>query len=586
MRHPDARIGLVTLAAVAIAVLAPLTADAAPAAEGRTVGDTLTVVMRPILSVPEIVADGHGFTIEAKASTGTSGWSAALERDDLSYPLALSGVSYESAYERWFMTATVPTGTPEELYDLHVQASGGIDDVTKHSVMVEDAISNDFYFVHITDTHLPTHLFYYENGAETDTTEMDDLRAVIDDINIINPAFVLLTGDVVNEGELEDYLDRHYFTKAKRILGEFDVPVFVTAGNHDVGGWDDTPPPDGTARKTWWRFFGWRYLNDPPPAETIYTQNYSFDYGAAHFTGIEAYNNYDRWRRTTYGNDSFTTRQLAWLADDLSLVHPVKAVVLFYHMDFQDQLNLGSLGVDGTLWGHIHSSQGAEGATPFDLATDSVCDGHRAMRLVRVEDNIVTPSSPISAGSSGYNLRVNYSAPNDGTETEITATITNGQHESFEHGRVKFHVPAASMPYVVDGGTVTHSVVDGDAATYYVNVSIPSMSVTDVTISADTGVGDIPVAALTLTAPATPNPTTSSASVGFSLGAASHVVADVFDLRGRLVAHVLDEDMEPGDQSLTWDTKDAGGRNVPAGVYFVRLASGDRSLSEKLVVLR
>ncbi len=574
-------------AVLVAACLLLIIAAGAANAEERAIGDTLTVVMRPILSVPVVRADGQSFTIEAKASSGATGWSAALERGGLSYSLPLTNVSYESSYERWFMTATIPAGTPEELYDLHVQANGGIDDVTKHSVMVEDAFANDYYFVHITDTHLPTHLFYNDSGADSDTTEMDDIRAVINDINIINPAFVLITGDLVNEGELEEFLNKRYFTRAKRILGEFDVPLFLTAGNHDVGGWNSTPPPDGTARKTWWRFFGWRYLNDPPPGETIYTQNYSFDYGHAHFVGIEAYNNYDDWRRSTYGDDSFTTRQMAWLADDLSLVHPVKAVVLFYHMDFQNQLNLGSLGVDGSLYGHIHSNSGATGATPFDLATKSVCDDNRTMRLIRVSENVVTPSASIYAGGgSGYNLRVNYDAANDGTQTEITATITNGQPEDFEHGRIKFHVPAASMPYEVDTGTITHSIVDGDVATYYVSLNITSMSVTDVTISADTGVGDVPVASLTLAAPATPNPATAGASMRFSLGAKARVVADVFDVRGRRVAGLLDAEVEPGVQSLTWDTRDASGRSVPGGVYFIRIASETEMLSEKLVVLR
>ncbi|MBC8450691.1 metallophosphoesterase, partial [bacterium] len=265
---PQSALATVTLLLLAaMAAVAPIDAFAQPTDSpgARAIGDTLTVVMRPILSVPTIIADGQSFTIEAKASSSTTGWTATLERGGLSYSLALSSVSYESSYERWFMTATVPSGTPEELYDLHVQADGGIDDVTAHSVMVEDALSNDFYFIHITDTHLPTHVYYYESGADTDTTEIDDLRAVIDDINIINPAFVLLTGDVINEGELEDFLDKRYFTRTKRLLKELDVPVYLTAGNHDVGGWDDSPPPDGTARRNWWKFFGWRYLNDPPP---------------------------------------------------------------------------------------------------------------------------------------------------------------------------------------------------------------------------------------------------------------------------------------------------------------------------------
>ena len=52
------------------------------------------------------------------------------------------------------------------------------------------------------DTHFSTHLYYYESGSNSRCRELLDLRAVIDDINIMNPAFVLFTGDVVNEGEL------------------------------------------------------------------------------------------------------------------------------------------------------------------------------------------------------------------------------------------------------------------------------------------------------------------------------------------------------------------------------------------------
>ncbi|MCD4691008.1 hypothetical protein K8S17_06045, partial [bacterium] len=115
----------VALALLLLAVLLAVAPASARIDEGamsgvRAVGDTLTVVMRPILSVPQIVADGQSFTIEAKASSSTTGWTASLERSGLSYALPLSNVTYESSHERWFMTATVPTNTPEELYDLRV----------------------------------------------------------------------------------------------------------------------------------------------------------------------------------------------------------------------------------------------------------------------------------------------------------------------------------------------------------------------------------------------------------------------------------------------------------------------------------
>jgi 3',5'-cyclic AMP phosphodiesterase CpdA len=90
---------------------------------------------------------------------------------------------------------------------------------------------------------------------------MADLWSLIEDFEILNPEFVLLTGDVVNEGELEDYMGLRCYSRAKNIISEFSVPVYVGGGNHDLGGWDDTPPPDGTARRDWWRFFGWKHLD-------------------------------------------------------------------------------------------------------------------------------------------------------------------------------------------------------------------------------------------------------------------------------------------------------------------------------------
>jgi len=75
-------------------------------------------------------------------------------------------------------------------------ADGGIVDTTKNAVRIVSEYKDEYYFIHITDTHLPTHLYYYEPGSESDTSEIQDLREVINDINIINPEFVLLTVDL------------------------------------------------------------------------------------------------------------------------------------------------------------------------------------------------------------------------------------------------------------------------------------------------------------------------------------------------------------------------------------------------------
>ncbi len=547
-------------------------------------GDTLTVVMRPILSVPEIVTPGGSFVIEADAAPSTSDWTAALERQGLVHPLTITDAVYEHGYERWFLTATVPQAIPSELYDLVVEASGGIHDDVKHAVAVRDSIEDDFYFIQITDTHLPTHRYNYQPGAESDTTEMDDLRAVIQDINLINPAFVLITGDLINEGELEEYLGWRVYTKAKRILGELEVPVYVVAGNHDIGGWDSTPPSDGTSRRDWWSFFGWRSLYDPPAADGMYTQNYSFDYGRAHFVGLEAYINYDDWREDIYGWESFTYRQMQWLSQDLALADPASPRILFYHYDFDHELNLDALGVECALWGHVHQTSGGSAEPPYDLSTGPVCDGHRIMRLVRVAGDAVYPSEPIAAGPTGEELFVIFDPPNAGISAHITATITNQTPETFEHALVKFRVPADSLPCGVQGGEITQTIVEGDVAVCYVRVTIPPQDTTTVTI--EPVPQSLPDGTIALLKQNRPNPARAGTTIEFVLAFPAEVRIDVFDVAGRRVRTLRNEEYQAGEHEVPWDLKNEDGLGVASGIYFYRLQAGGQSTARKLAVIK
>ncbi|MFH1842713.1 MAG: metallophosphoesterase, partial [bacterium] len=367
-------------------------------ANAEPIGDVLTTIQRPLLNIPAIVTPGQTFEISCDADPAATGWSAELRHGPTVVPLAITGASYDASTLWWTMNAELPGSLLHELYDLRVAAGGGIDDTTWNAVQVIDAFKIDWYFVHITDPHLPDHTFSSSGGVPADSTEMDDLRAVIDDINLLRPEFVLLTGDLVNEGELEDYLEWRAYTRSQRLLAELEVPVYLVAGNHDLGGWDSTPPSDGTARRDWWRFFGWDRLDNPPPGAPEYTQNYSFDYGPVHFVGLEAYINYDSWRYSIYGGESFTNAQLDWLDDDLAAASSSSAQVLFHHRDFNYQLNLSSLGVEMSLSGHIHSDDGSLSSTPYDLSTNNTCDGERAYRLVRVSGSSLQPRPTMEAG--------------------------------------------------------------------------------------------------------------------------------------------------------------------------------------------
>jgi predicted MPP superfamily phosphohydrolase len=444
-----------------------------------------------------------------------------------------------------------------ELYDLRVTASGGLDDTTRNAVRVLTEFKTDYYFAHITDTHLPDHRFSDQGGVPEDSTETVDFRTVIHDLNIIHPEFVLITGDFINEGELEDYLNWRAFTRAQRQLTELEVPVFLIAGNHDLGGWDNTPPPDGTSRRNWWRFFGWPRLDDPAPGAPWRTQNYSFDYGPVHFTALESYVNYDGWRSSIYGYESFTSDQMQWLSQDLAAAAGSQSQVLFYHFDFSDQINLNSLGVEMVLSGHTHGGRGSITIPPYDLGTEALCDGRRAYRMIHVSNGTLIPQETLYAGSSGQSLTVGYSPANDGTHDLVNATVTNNNPQRFEHAQLRFNMPKQPATIEVTGGTLDQIDDSGAVAVCYVSVDVLASG--SQVVSVRSNPSDVPEAgrsyALRLDQNH-PNPFNPATEFDYYLPSAGFAHLAVFDVKGREVAVLLTGVQPAGRGTVRWDGRD------------------------------
>src|SRR5262249_47235073 len=70
--------------------------------------------------------------------------------------------------------------------------------------------------------------------------------------------------------------------------------------------------------------------------------------------------------------------------------------------------------------------------------------------------------------------------------------------------------------------------------------------------------------------PPHPNPSHGATSFRFALSTAGRARAEVFDVRGRRVATVLDRDLGAGAWDAAWDGKDGGSLAAP-GVYYLRL---------------
>ncbi len=88
-----------------------------------------------------------------------------------------------------------------------------------------------------------------------------------------------------------------------------------------------------------------------------------------------------------------------------------------------------------------------------------------------------------------------------------------------------------------------------------------------------------------------PYPNPARDQVSFNLGlartdAGTMATVHVFDVAGRKVRSLLDGRSAAGVSGLTWDLRDAQGRRVPAGIYWVRAESGRFTAIERLVVAR
>jgi len=237
----------------------------------------------------------------------------------------------QAGFEVDHIEVEVPLDVPLDLYDLHVQClSGGVEpafrvtDHQPHALQVIDEYRDDLRIVHITDTHVygPE----IRNGLNLDynsfelreprpgTPDRFDLSVFgypgfpmdldgdgksnegaiylqeeLQAINLINPDFVVFTGDAVyaqknfNTYPKDTWLwgdvngdpgteYRFEYTWWYDELLALNVPVFCVPGNHDGYCWDGHAAEHDDGQEIWQDLFGPLY--------------YSWDYGDMTFFAV------------------------------------------------------------------------------------------------------------------------------------------------------------------------------------------------------------------------------------------------------------------------------------------------------------
>ncbi|KZZ85352.1 metallophosphoesterase family protein [Bacillus sp. SJS] len=293
-------------------------------------------IIYPLFSTPSISKKGQTMTIKVDTQGKKAGeWSVKLKQTNHSslssdYELPVQSVSsgtshWKSSPDIQDVTVQIPAEVPEKLYDLEVSYTGNgqrMTDKQPHSVKVVDEFKKDFTFLHMTDTHVgsPRNLGDPEDPSSLDPALAREtgmwnpdkskrwlyLQKAIKEVNLANPDFVVVTGDLMF-GQLNPLEYIYEYEETYKVLQQLNVPVYIVPGNHDYYAQDATLT-DGA--KYWEKYFGPQY--------------FSFNYGPyAHFIG---YNSFD-WNkidRSGTGTVSVPTwggqirsQQLDWIKKDL-----------------------------------------------------------------------------------------------------------------------------------------------------------------------------------------------------------------------------------------------------------------------------
>ncbi len=157
-----------------------------------------------------------------------------------------------------------------------------------------------FFFVQMSD---PQFGFFDENRGFEKETEL--YSKAIEEINRLNPAFVVITGDFVNNKS-----DQAQWDEFNRLTHQIDstIPVYLTPGNHDIG--QNPEMQDLERYKT-------QYGDD----------KFSIEYRGCQFIGFNS-------SIIKAGPAEMEQVQYEWLKNELFNARQKKHVVLFCHYPF------------------------------------------------------------------------------------------------------------------------------------------------------------------------------------------------------------------------------------------------------------
>ena len=132
------------------------------------------------------------------------------------------------------------------------------------------------------------------------------------------------------------------------------------------------------------------------------------------------------------------------------------------------------------------------------------------------------------------------------------------------------------------------SYLSGDGAIYYNYDNVGLADSVDANIrakvSSDAFVGIEPIATVPneiMLFPNYPNPFNPETTFSFNIGSLQETSLRIYDIQGRLIETLIQDKINPGFHNMTWNASE-----VATGVYFVKLISGEKIKTRKIMVLK
>lgn len=420
---------------------------------------------------PQFATAGGSFSAEVRGASGLAAgkWCAQVSNDLRRWDATVTAASYgkidHGSEQGWRLTVELPAGVPPELLDLEVAHGAVGTGKSARAVQVVRNFEESFYILHQTDHHVVS-----QDAANPDGSApagnlvpgtVDGMKWGAKTINVINPRFVVATGD-----NTLVYFDDNYqgaaaararLGRLARGFSSYDVATVVTTGNHDM------PYPGAEQVAAYKDLY----------AEVIGPRAMSYRLGSFYLLAHEwTQPQYATWARNDWA-DAFADPKLKF-----------RLVATHYHGG-ANAVASAARPASLELVGHIHEAKVVR-TTPFRVlaspmakswATSSVFQFNRTAtgwscpqtKTFAVNVNIF----PMHGDNGAPKVTETFAKANDGTQTSNKVTVVNSLPFNFWHGRAKFLM--AKGRYTVTGGKVeaTYDDAAGTRTAVLVRVNIP-----------------------------------------------------------------------------------------------------------------